>query len=266
MAAGAGRVRRGLHRREPRVLLALTALALAATAIPTGAWSPLRAILTVPLVLLLPGYALSSAIFRRRAPSWVERTALALSLSLVATALASLVLYLTPFELTLYSWAVALALVTAVATLVAAARRSPEPERTGPAPPRPGLQLSRRRVQVAVAVVAACLVAAAVALARTPLPSPAARGYTTLSLTRVSGSAGLVLRIHSKERRRTHYVLKLALPGGTTRRKLTLWPGQTWQRTLSQAQQAAASLYRAGHNGVYRFVRVDAGSTASAAP
>lgn len=261
-AATARRIWRGLQDREARAILALTALGIAGTAIPSGAWTPARVILVLPLALFLPGYALSNVIFRRRAPAWVERLALALGLSLVVAALASLVLDGLPFGLTLYSWAVTLALVTAAAVVTGAARISPPPEE--PAPPLPARRTvrPRRGVQIAAAVVAACLVAAAVALARTPLPSPSAPGYTALWLTRDTHSAALILGVRSQEHRKTRYVLRLKLRGHTTSRTLTLDPGQTWQEKLPPARRAAAFLHRVGHPGVYRSVRLAARSTA----
>lgn len=265
MAATAERIRRGLHAREAGAILALTSLGVAGTAIPAGAWTPARAILVLPLALFLPGYALSSAIFRRRAPAWVERIALALGLSLVVAALASLVLDGLPFGLTLHSWAIALALVTAAAVVVEAARipatvdeaAPPVPSRRAPPPPR------RRGLQITAAVVAACLVAAAVALARTPLPSPSAPGYTALWLTRDAHSTALILGVRSQEHHKTSYVLRLKLPRHTTSRTITLKPGQTWQERLPPARRAAAFLHRVGHPGVYRSVRLRAHSAAA---
>ena len=55
MAGVARRIWRGLKLREPRVVLALTAVGVAGTAIPAGTWTPLRAILVLPLALVLPG-------------------------------------------------------------------------------------------------------------------------------------------------------------------------------------------------------------------
>lgn len=251
----------GLHRRESRVILALTALAVAGAAIPAGTWSAARVILVAPLVLFLPGYALTGAIFRRQAPGWVERTALALSLSLVTTGLVSLLLYVLSFGLTLRSWAISLAAITVTATCVVASR--PMPNRSTAVSPGLALRLPRRPAQIAMVVVAACLVAAAVALARTPLPSPSAPGYTALWLTRDPRSAALILGVRSEEHRRAHYVLRLTLPGGTTSRKLTLSPSQTWQERLPPARRAAASLHRVGHPGVYRFVRLSPTQTTS---
>ena len=251
-----GRIGQGLNRAGARAILALTALGLAGTVIPAGGWSPARFILVLPLVVFLPGYALANAIFGRRPPAGVERLALALGLSLVTAALASLVLNFLPPGLTLYSWATALALVTVAATAVDATRHPAGPPGSTSISARVKLRLPRRREQVIVAVAAAGLLAAAVMLARTPLPSPRAQGYAALWLTRDPRSSGLILGVRSEERRTTRYVLRLKLPSGTSRRELTLAPGQTWQEKLPGIRQAAASLYRAGHNGVYRSVRV----------
>ena len=261
VAAVPGRVWRGLQRREPRVVLALAALAVVAAAIPAGTWTPLRAILVLPLALVLPGYALTSAIFWRRAPALPERIVLALGLSVVTTALASLFLYLVSFGLTLRSWVAALAVVTVSATVVAAARPLPAADGSTRVGRRQALRPPLRPLPIAIAVAAAGLVAAAVVLARTPLPSPSAPGYTALWLTRDSRSSALTLGVRSEEHHRTRYVLRLMLSGRITRRHLALAPGQAWEERLPPAAQAAASLYRVGRPGVYRSVRLGGAAT-----
>lgn len=251
-----GRIWQGLHRREPRVVLAFTALAIAGLAIPAGTWA--RVILVSPLVLFLPGYALSGVIFRDGTPGWLERISLALGLSLVATALAGLLLYLAGADLTLNSWTAALAVISGGAAVAAAARPSAVPEGSTPVGARIEIRLPPR-LPIAIVVAAAGLVAAAVVLARTPLPSPAARGYTALWLTREHGSAALILGVRSEEHSRTRYVLRLTLRGRTTKRRFSLAPGETWRRRLPPADRAVASLYRADRPGVYRSVRLRTG-------
>lgn len=247
-----GRVWAGLRRRDRRIVLTLTALGVAGTAIPTGTWTPLRTLLVLPLVLVLPGHELTCAVFGRRRPALVERAALALGLSLVTAALASLFLYVVSAGLTLRSWTAALATVTLGATVAAAGRPSPDSDRVATS----GRRLVLRPLPVAITVAAAGLVAAAVVLARTPLPSPSASGYTALWLTRDAGSRTLVVGVRSEERRRTRYVLRLKLAGRTVRRHFALEPGHTWQERLPPLRTATASLYRAGHAGVYRSVRI----------
>jgi uncharacterized membrane protein len=239
--------------------LTLTALALAGTAIPTGGWWALRAIIVLPLVLALPGYALSGAIFRHRAPALAERIVLTLSLSVVATALATLFIFAIGVELTVLSWGIALALVTIGATLVSSAVQT-EPDDSAPGEQPRAARRPWQRLPIVIATVSVGLVAGAVVLARTPLPSDSAPGYTALWLTRDRGSAKLVVGVRSEEHRRTRYVLKLVLSGRTTSRRLALGPGETWQVKLPPAARAAASLYRAGDPAVYRSVNLAAPS------
>ena len=247
---------RSRRRRWPLVILALTALALAATVLPRGGWVPLRAFLAMPLVLVLPGYALTRALFRDKEPGLVERTVLALGLSIVTAGLVSLLLYVTPFELTLGSWAAGLALVTVGAVIADSARASVGADEPRSVLPHPARLLPRSPAIVALGLASAGLVAAAVVLARTPLSSPAARGYTALWLTRDPHSPAAILGVRSEEHERTRYVLQLVLPTRVTRRHLALSPGQTWQVRLPDTRRAAASLYRVGHRGVYRSVHL----------
>jgi glycosyltransferase involved in cell wall biosynthesis len=255
------RIWAGLDRRELQVILGLTVLAIFASALPAGDWTPLRAIVVLPLVLVLPGYALTRTIFRREILGLPERIVLALGLSLVTAALVSLFIYLTPFGLRLYSWVAGLAVVTAAAVAVMAARPASASTGSGPILPRFGLAVSRSRVAVGIAFAAAGFAVAAVVLARTPLSSPVAPGYTALWLTRAPSSSSLILGVRSEEHVRTHYVLRLALPGGGRRLRIALDPGETWRRRLPPARHAAASLFRVGHPGVYRSVRLAAART-----
>src|SRR5438067_5670942 len=80
-------------------------------------------ILTLPLVLVLPGYALTSALFPGRSLGVPERLVFSLSLSLAIAILGGLALNLTPWGLGTDSWAVLVASITLVACAVALIRR-----------------------------------------------------------------------------------------------------------------------------------------------
>ena len=80
-------------------------------------------ILTLPLVLVLPGYALTSALFPRRALGVPERLVFSLGLSLSIVILGGLALNWTPFGLRASSWAVLLSGITLGASAVALVRR-----------------------------------------------------------------------------------------------------------------------------------------------
>ncbi len=80
-------------------------------------------ILTLPLVLVLPGYALTSALFPNRSLGVPERLVFSLGLSLTIVILGGLALNWTPFGLRASSWAVLLAGITLGASAVALLRR-----------------------------------------------------------------------------------------------------------------------------------------------
>jgi uncharacterized membrane protein len=80
-------------------------------------------ILTLPLVLALPGYALTSALFPERAFGVAEHLVFSLGLSLIIVILGGLALNWTPFGLRPSSWAVLLSSITLSASAVALVRR-----------------------------------------------------------------------------------------------------------------------------------------------
>jgi uncharacterized membrane protein len=80
-------------------------------------------ILTLPLVLVLPGYALTSALFPERAFGVAEHLVFSLGLSLIIVILSGLALNWTPFGLHPSSWAVLLSSITLSASAVALVRR-----------------------------------------------------------------------------------------------------------------------------------------------
>jgi hypothetical protein len=100
--------------------VALAALALTLLGISGPA---LRLLFGLPLVLVLPGYALTSALFPRRTLGGVERILFTFSLSLSTVILCGFVLNRTPWGLQPDSWAVILSNVTLGASLIAGARR-----------------------------------------------------------------------------------------------------------------------------------------------
>jgi uncharacterized membrane protein len=75
--------------------------------------------LALPLVLVLPGYTLSEALFHTRSLDAPQRVVFSLGLSLATDVLGGLILNLLPAGLKAASWAVFLALLTAVLALVA---------------------------------------------------------------------------------------------------------------------------------------------------
>src|SRR5689334_8130820 len=100
--------------------LALAALVL----IVLGVSSPaLRLLLGLPLVLLLPGYTLTAALFPDRALGGADRALFTLSLSLSTAILCGFVLNRTAWGLRPESWAVILSTVVLGSSMIAFARR-----------------------------------------------------------------------------------------------------------------------------------------------
>src|SRR5947209_13497361 len=111
--------------RDILVVIILSIIALVLAFIAPADWLPFR-ILTLPLVLLLPGYALTSALLPRQTLGIAERLLLSLGLSLTIVILGGLVLNQTPFGLAKSSWAVLLTGITLSACIVAFIRRQGE--------------------------------------------------------------------------------------------------------------------------------------------
>jgi uncharacterized membrane protein len=102
------------------ICLTIVAIALIFKVKPENV--PIR-ILTLPLVLVLPGYALISALFPRSLPGVPESFILSLGLSIVIIILGGLILNWTSFGLHSSSWVVLLASITIGASTVGLIRR-----------------------------------------------------------------------------------------------------------------------------------------------
>src|SRR3954466_6745140 len=86
-----------------------------------------RAIVALPLVLFVPGYALVAAAFPSGRLGMIERLLFSLGASLAGGAMTGLLLYWTALGLPPAAWAVALGNLTLVASLIALVRRWRQP-------------------------------------------------------------------------------------------------------------------------------------------
>ena len=102
------------------VTISVVASAVVFVVPPDAGWGR---IVTLPLVLVLPGYALTAATFAKRPLGIPERIVLSLGLSLVLVIVGGLLLNWTPFGLSAVSWTVLLSSLTLGSCLVALARR-----------------------------------------------------------------------------------------------------------------------------------------------
>lgn len=239
--------------RDLRLAVAAAVLCAAlALAIPTEFLSLLFA---APLVLFLPGYALTAATLVRHRPARLQMLPLSLGLSLAVLALGSLLLnYIGGLEAG--SWALLLVVVTVAAARTAALRR----------PPATGQALGLRRpaaATLAMALIGLALAGAAIALAYVPLSASHAVGYTELWI-QPAGSGAVRVGVGNQQHTRTGYQLQVKFGAGAEpiSRSIELDPGEQAVVRLSAPEgsppaplQVVATLFRDDTPGVaYRRV------------
>jgi uncharacterized membrane protein len=211
------------------------------------------------LVLVLPGYVTTLALFPRRTLGIPERAALSLGLSLVIGAFGVLVLNATPRGIDALSWLLFLAAITALAGVCAHIRRYSGG--TGSVPPRaPRIGTSQALLFGLALMIALTAGGVSYASAR---HQPSA-GFTQLWLLPAGGGdPTLRIGIESHESTTTQYLLKVAVAGQVALEwpSLTLQPNGRWETTaalpanLSSVGTIEAVLYRADKPDViYRRV------------
>lgn len=232
--------------------------AAVALAVPV---TPVRALAAVPLCLVLPGYALTAAIFARREISGLQYSLLTLALSLSTLVLGSLVLDLSPGGIRSGTWTVLLLVVTMVASAVALRRRRLT---TGAWHPH----LGNRRLRpsdVVLLIIAGVIAAGALTISRLPLKASNALGFTQMWMVSSGAPQAPVLHIGvtSAEKADATYRLVLVGPSGRARvinPQLRLSPGGSYtvdvklSGTRSKQTIVKAKLYKADSNAVYRRV------------
>jgi hypothetical protein len=258
-------------RRVSADLVVTVALALigALVALLPGVPGALRIPLVSPLVLVLPGYALTRALFVERTPAALELMLLCVGLSLACAVLGGLVLNALPGGLTTLDWAVLLCAITVVgcaATLIQRAR-APELSIGGFArtsmwsgPPL-GLRAGGLFVGAALAVVAAVWVA------RTPVPAIPEQGYTILWMLPATDSPdGVRLGVRNFEPSPVQYQLRVVSGDQVLQEfSINLQPVEEWQAEVTLASlgdaPVEADLYRADSpDTIYRRTVLRGGS------
>jgi uncharacterized membrane protein len=218
----------------------------------------------LPLVLFLPGYALSAALFPRRFFGPPERLLLSLGLSLIIVALSGLVLHWLGWSLQAGTWAIVLSGLTVCASAIAWWRRKRNQSADDP-PPKLHFNLSRRdSVLLGLALL---VVVAAIGLARMPTPPKGVTGYTLLWMIPAgNGNANdYRLGVNSMEFSPASYRLQVLLDGQVIREwpEIQLAPGKSWEIWIVlQADRVGvgsveATLYRLDNpDVVYRHVKL----------
>lgn len=224
------------HRRDLLIIngiaLVMVALLLIGVDLPA-----LRIVLALPLVLVVPGYALTAALFPAREFGPAEHIPLMVGFSLALAALGGVLLNWTPWGLQALSWAVLLLAVTLLASLVAVRRRREQSESAHDA----RAMFTVR--QGALVVLALGIVIAAVNVTRTPTAPQGLQGYTQLWLLPADKKAQhtFTIGVRSMEFQDTTYELQLNAGDQILQQwsDLTLKPNDTWQKKVVISEDAA---------------------------
>lgn len=218
-----------------------------------------RAIVTLPLVMVLPGYAITAAVFPKGALGMPERLLFSIGTSLALAVLWGLLLNWTPWGYHTGSWLVLLCGTTLAASVVAQVRR-----RRTPLQARSSVKVSLRPHQGLLLGLALFVAGIAVWIARTPAPADGLKGYTMLwMLPDAAGQHVVRLGVRSNEFDTTNYRLRVQVNDRTVREwpSIQLGPNEQWEKTIELpleqlgAEEVEAALYRLDSPGsVYRYV------------
>lgn len=216
----------------------------------------LRMLVTLPLVLFLPGFALTIILFKRGHLGVPEQLLLSVGLSVAITALSGLILNWTPWGLRTTTLWIALLVVLAVEMVVVGYLYGLHWTKAISLPS----QVNFTPRQWILVSLAALVTLTAVYVDRAPVPQEGFEGYTTLWIQPSDSSDTFELGVRSNEFETTKYQIRVELDGnlsdGPT---LELKPGETWEGVLSissgelKDQPLKIFLYRLDQpNEVYR--------------
>lgn len=220
-------------RRSPPDLIAVAVVAIAATvvALLPDPLPYVRPLLTIPLVLVLPGYALVRAALPRPLGR-AELAVLSICASLALAAAGGALLGLLGVPLVARTWAVMLGAVTIVGVVIALARREPfEPPDLG------GLRRRLPLFQTSLLVYAVVVAGVAVYASPRSIEEQGVTGYTQLWMLPATAdpTASVRLGVANGEPAATTYRLELRAGGQVIAEwpQIKLDPGQTWEQTLA---------------------------------
>jgi uncharacterized membrane protein len=245
--------------------LAVIAIAVALTHFGGPA---LSAAVGVPLIVALPGYAVTAAILPERALGVAERIVFTLGLSLALSALSGLLLHVSSLRLDAVHWSLFLGLTTLGAVAVALSRSraaargdSIRSDRISRLPS--GIGISRG--QGALIAMAAAITVAAVAMATHSAVNAPTPGFTQAWLDSTSPDAqSVTVGMRSSEHQTARFRVEMTVNGQPADQwpVITLRPGKQWRttahlpRVAPQGDQVQVFVYREGSPQVYRRVQV----------
>ncbi len=247
--------------RELVVLITLTDISIFLTLGGMDNNMLLRVVIGLLLVLILPGAALTAAIFSGHTLRIEKRILYTIGLSLSTTILSGLILNLTPLGLQDVTWVAILSAVTLIATAVALFRAR-ERLASKTRPTWPPVRLGLR--EVGLFGLGGAVILLAIGLARMPASEQGLQGYSTLYLVPSNDGNPNDVRVgvSSDEFAATTFQLQLKINGKVVHEwnGLALKPGENWDAVLQLPNQPGtgrveAVLYRLDSpTVVYRHV------------
>lgn len=233
--------------------------AIAALQLGEGMPAVVRAAAATLMAVLLPGYALASALFPHHPMRGALRAAFVIGLGLAMPICLALLMNLTPFGIDPRGWLVAFTAITAGSLLIAARERRALP------PTRRQLTFVRPRIRP-IALFGAAMIVITVAIAMRVAGGPPATAFTELwALPAQGGGASIELGVGSHEAERTEYLLVVRIGGADpATQRITLDPGDVWTDTVTidsaVPSPVEATLFRLPDTvRAYRQVSIPAG-------
>lgn len=242
------------------IIVVVVAIVAAALALAGVKYPAVQVLVGLPLVLILPGYALMSLLFTRRTYTIAEKTLLTIGLSIVITVISGFILNILPMGLQTTSWAIALGSVTLILSAAAFFRRQREGVVASSSSliSQPSSLSALTMSQVAMVGLAALIIFGAVEVSRSGINSEAT-AFTQLWMLPASetNQSMVKLGVSSGELTTTSY--RVQLQAGNTVLKewpsIELKPGEKWEATTDlsasvvnniqiQSDKVEAVLYR----------------------
>ncbi len=217
----------------------------------------LEPFLAVPLVLFLPGYTFSYALFARQTLGGLERMVISVAASISLAIGCGVLLDLTPAGLQTNSWLLSLLAITSVSGVIALARGN-EPVITH----RQGTRFRLLPTDAVVYSLVAVVLVTFIYVVRAPAPTERVAGYTLLWLVpEPTASQTVQLGVMNSELTTTAYEVHLLADDRVIyKEQVSLQPGMTWHeqvRLSNNPKQIDALLFRADEPGaIYRKVHL----------
>jgi uncharacterized membrane protein len=245
------------------IVIALTVIMVALVFVVPTQNVPGR-ILTLPLVFILPGYAITSALFVRRELKFPPFITFTFGISLVIVVLGGLVLNLTPFGLRAGSWAVLLGAITIAASIVTLLLRQVlrVPASASLSGGKNGFSLGQGLLLgLAALIICGAFVVTIIGAQTQPYP-----GFTQLWMVPAHGASQqhtINVGVSNMESTTMEYRLVVNVNGKVVKEwsSIDLNPKQQWDTTLVLQQPAAGSakvvadLYQSNApTKIYRYV------------